>query len=152
MKTVYELLDTIKTHFRSNDITNTVEFGANFELDSDKTTLMPLVHFNLVDVTFSDNISTFQIDIKALDVVNKTKDVDTQDNFNKSTDLFDILNTQYLVLGDFVQKIKQGDLFDSKFRLSEDPTFSMERFVTPNELAGWSGSISIDVPTTIKIC
>ena len=73
MTQVYDLLDNLRDRVRANNITNTVSYGDIMEVDLTKTTIYPLTHFILGDVTFSDHIITANINILALDVVDENK-------------------------------------------------------------------------------
>ena len=76
----YNLLDNIKDHLRTNPNVTTVTFGDIMDVDLNKTTMFPLSHIMVSDMTFSDHIVTATLDMLFLDIVD--------DNRNESTDSF----------------------------------------------------------------
>lgn len=148
----YDLLDKIKDELRLNPNVFTVTYGDIFKVDLDKTTIYPISHLNVSNVTISDRTMVFNLQILCLDIVDYNKNEEQNDAFYGNTNLHDILNTQLGVVNDIVSKLKRGSLFSSNMinveDVSVDPFY--DRF--ENELAGWGATISIEVPNNISIC
>ena len=152
MKHVYDILDTIKKELRDNPSVHTVTFGNLSEVDLDKTTLFPLSHIFLGTVEHKENVIRFNIDILCADIVDYNLEKSDFDDFYGNDNLQDVLNTQFEVLNLLITKFQRGTLFADKYQIGTQPLIEpfKERF--SNELAGWSVSISIDVPNGINIC
>jgi hypothetical protein len=149
---VYKILDNIRDHFRNNDITETVTFGDALNIEMDKTTVFPLAHFDISSAQYDAGVIVFTVSVLALDNVNVSKDVDSQDDFFGSSDLQDVYNTQFVVMTKFINSLKRGDLQGGDLHLFEEPeVFPFEnRF--EGMLAGWIGEVKIMVQNDISGC
>ena len=153
MKNVYNILDAIENHFKVEEKnTNTVKFGVFSETDINKTTLFPLAHFNISNITYSGSTIDFTIRVMALDTVDESKDYDG--SFAGATNLQDVLNTQAMVINKLVESLRgtRGKLSEQQFVLNNDPQaeYLYEEF--ENKLAGWGVNIEISTPNDITIC
>ena len=153
MKNVYNVLDAIENHFRVEEVnTNSVKFGTFSETDINKTTLFPLAHFNISNITYSGKVIDFTIRVMVLDIVNEDKDYDG--SFAGATNLQDVLNTQAMVINKLVESLREGRgaLSEQQFVLNNDPTaeYLYEEF--ENKLAGWGIDIEVSTPNDITIC
>ena len=148
----YNLLDTIKNRLRLNSNVFTVTYGDIFKVDLDKTTIFPLSHLNISNVTISERVMSFNLQLLCLDVVDYNKDSNIDDEFYGNNNLQDILNTQLGVINDIVMQLKRGDMFSNNVVNVSDVAVNpfMDRF--ENELAGWGADIVIEVPNGISIC
>ena len=148
----YNLLDNIKDHLRTNPNVTTVTFGDIMDVDLNKTTMFPLSHIMVSDMTFSDHIVTATLDMLFLDIVDDNRNEST-DSFLSNNNMQDILNTQ-LAVGNVLQSsLRRGDLFTNKLQVlsnvSARPFY--DRF--ENQLAGWAFTISIQLPNNnVSIC
>ena len=148
----YNLLDNIKDHLRSNPNVTTVTFGDIMDVDLNKTTMFPLSHMMVSDMTFSDHIVTATLDMLFLDIVDDNRN-ETTDSFLSNNNMQDILNTQ-LAVGNVLQSsLRRGELFTNKLQVlsnvSAKPFY--DRF--ENQLAGWAFTISIQLPNNnVSIC
>ena len=122
MRQVYTVLDKIKNILRANGITKTVTFGDITEVDLNKTTIFPLAHIIFGNVTFSEHILTASIRILCLDVVDVTKEKQTEDMMFGNDNLQDILNTQLQVVNDIQQEMRRGDSFSDNFQINSSVT------------------------------
>lgn len=148
----YNLLDNIKDHLRTNPNVTTVTFGDIMDVDLNKTTMFPLSHIMVSDMTFSDHIVTATLDMLFLDIVDDNRNEST-DSFLSNNNMQDILNTQ-LAVGNVLQSsLRRGDLFTNKLQVlsnvSAKPFY--DRF--ENQLAGWAFTITIQLPNNnVSIC
>ena len=55
MRAVYEVLDKIKDKLRQSPNIQTVSFGDIMEVDLNKTTMYPLAHIGMGDVSFQEH-------------------------------------------------------------------------------------------------
>ncbi len=148
----YNLLDNIKDHLRTNPNVTTVTFGDIMDVDLKKTTMFPLSHIMVSDMTFSDHIVTATLDMLFLDIVDDNRNEST-DSFLSNNNMQDILNTQ-LAVGNVLQSsLRRGELFTNKLQVlsnvSAKPFY--DRF--ENQLAGWAFTITIQLPNNnVSIC
>ncbi len=148
----YNLLDNIKDHLRINPNVTTVTFGDIMDVDLNKTTMFPLSHIMVSDMTFSDHIVTATLDMLFLDIVDDNRNEST-DSFLSNNNMQDILNTQ-LAVGNVLQSsLRRGELFTNKLQVlsnvSAKPFY--DRF--ENQLAGWAFTITIQLPNNnVSIC
>jgi hypothetical protein len=153
MRQVYTVIDKLRERLDANTTTNKVTFGDILEIDLDKTTIYPLAHITMGDVTFSEHIVTVSIQLFCLDIVDATNELTQDDLFYGNDNLQDVLNTQLQVANDIQQQLRRGELFDNDLQLLSDITASpfMDNF--ENQLAGWAVTINIQLPNNeISIC
>jgi hypothetical protein len=153
MRQVYTVIDKLRERLDANTTTNKVTFGDILEIDLDKTTIFPLAHITMGEVTFSEHIVTVSIQLFCLDIVDATNELTQDDLFYGNDNLQDVLNTQLQVANDIQQQLRRGELFDNDLQLVSDITASpfMDNF--ENQLAGWAVTINIQLPNNeISIC
>ena len=153
MRQVYTVLDKLKEILRANGITKTVTFGDLTEVDLNKTTIFPLSHIAFSNVTFSEHILSASIRILCLDIVDVTKEKQTEDSMFGNDNLQDILNTQLQVVNDLQQDMRRGSAFSDNFQVTTSVV--AEPFIDnfENQLAGWGVTINIEVPTNeLSLC
>ena len=151
MANYYTILDTLKTNLENDPFVNTVTQGDIFAVDLAKQTIFPLVHIIVNNATFESNIIRFNVSLMAMDIVNKSKDEDT-DIFNGNDNEVYVLNTMLSVLNRLYEELRRGDLFTDAFQVDGNPTLEAfaERF--ENYLAGWTMTFDILVPNEMTIC
>ena len=93
MRAVYEVLDKIKDKLRQSPNIQTVSFGDIMEVDLNKTTIYPLAHIGMGDVSFQEHTLRINLNLLLLDIVDDNRDPSTEDEFYGNTNLQDILNT-----------------------------------------------------------
>jgi len=153
MNDFYNLLEKIKDALRENPNVNTVTFGNLMEVDLDKTSIFPLAHMIVNDISFSDRVATANLEVLFVDVVDDNKEENKFDNFYLNNNLQDIMNTQ-LSVGNLLQaRMRKGDLFSDKFQVLTDVSARpfYDRF--ENQLAGWGFTFTIEIPNNnISVC
>ena len=153
MRQVYTVLDKIKEILRANEITKTVTFGDLTEVDLNKTTIFPLAHIIFSNVTFSERIMSASIRILCLDIVDITKEKQTEDMMFGNDNLQDILNTQLQVVNDIQQEMRRGNAFSDNFQVVTDVVAEPFQDNFENQLAGWGVTINIEVPNNeLSLC
>ena len=116
MRQVYTILDKLKEIIRANGITKTVTFGDLTQVDLNKTTMFPLAHIIFSNVTFDERTMSASIRVLCLDIVDVTKEKQTEDMMFGNDNLQDILNTQLQVVNDVQQEMRRGDAFSETFK------------------------------------
>ena len=153
MRQVYTILDKLKEILRANGITKTVTFGDLTEVDLNKTTIFPLAHIIFGNVSFDERTMSASIRILCLDIVDVTKEKQTEDMMFGNDNLQDILNTQLQVVNDIQQEMRRGDAFSDNFQINTSVTAEPFQDNFENQLAGWGVTINIEVPTNeLSLC
>jgi hypothetical protein len=153
MRQVYTVLDKIKEILRANGITKTVTFGDLTQVDLNKTSIFPLAHVIFGNVTFQDRIMSASIRILCLDVVDVTKEKQTEDMMFGNDNLQDILNTQLQVVNDIQQEMRRGTAFSDNFQITTNVVAEPFLDNFENQLAGWGMTVNIEVPNNeLSLC
>ena len=121
MTQVYDILDKIKDRLRNNPNVFSVTFGDISEVDLNKTTMFPLSHLTITNVTFERSVINFTIALLCLDIVDYNKEKYDGDSFYGNNNIQDVYNTRLQVVNDIVQSVRRGSLFDSKIQLTGEP-------------------------------
>jgi hypothetical protein len=149
MKSYYDLVDKLNTYLSGSPSVNTVTFGDIFKVDLSKQTIFPLAHVNIQDVTFSDRIMTFTVQVVCMDIVDENKEDKLATDSVPHTGLdnkHDIFNTQLTVINGLQSALRRGDLFEDRYQLVSDASANQFEDRFENLLAGWSMTLTIEVP------
>jgi len=152
MTQVYDILDKIRDRLRDNPNVFTVTFGDLTEIDLNKTTIFPLSHLTITNVTFDRSVINFTVNLICVDVVDYNKENYSDDMFYANDNLQDVYNTQLQVVNDIVQSVRRGSLFDEKIQLLDNPSAIPFKDRYENELAGWGIEINLSMINDISIC
>ena len=152
MTQVYDILDKIKDKLRDNPSVFSVTFGDISEVDLNKTTMFPLSHLTITNVTFERSVVNFTIALLCLDIVDYNKEKYDGDSFYGNNNIQDVYNTQLQVVNDIVQSVRRGSLFDSKIQLIGEPSATPFKDRYENELAGCGVEINVSMINDISIC
>jgi hypothetical protein len=153
MRAVYQILDKIKDKLRTSPNIQTVSFGDIMEVDLNKTTLYPLAHIGMGDVSLQDHKIEVTINLLLLDIVDDNRDPSTEDEFYGNSNLQDILNTMLAEANILISDLRRGSSFDDLYQVDTDITATpfLDRF--ENQLAGWSVNLLISFPNNdVSIC
>ena len=140
----YTMLDTMRDELLDSPFVNTVTYGAIDRVDLNKRTMFPLSHFIVNGVEYDTNVLTYDISLICMDIVDITNE-DVDDVFVGNNNEHDVFNTQQAVIVRVLDKLSNGDLYDSKYQLQGNPTLEpfVDRF--ENRLAGWTVTFTIQV-------
>ena len=155
MTTIYDILNTIKTFLRNNPIVNTVTYGDITDIDLNKTTIYPLTHFFINNVTVLDQIMQVSISMLFTDIVDYTKNFNGDDfgGRGNDTNIIDVYNTQLQIANALIQDLKRGDLYRDRYQLEGNPVLEPFNDRFENELAGWTVDLVINIPNDgISVC
>jgi len=148
MKTYYDLIDNIYNYLNGNENVTTVTFGDIMEVDLSKQSIFPLSHINVNDVTFSDHIMTFGINVIVMDIVDEDKD-DKQSEalpYRGLDNKQDILNTMLTVVNGLQSSLRRGGMQKNNYELLESANATLFEDRFENLLTGWSLVLNIEVP------
>jgi hypothetical protein len=91
--------------------------------------------------------------VLCLDIVDYTKDKQTEDMMFGNDNLQDVLNTQLQVVNDLQQNLRRGDAFSDNFQVITNVTAEPMLDKYENQLAGWGMTVDIEVPTNeLSLC
>lgn len=153
MRAVYQILDKIKDKLRTSPNIQTVSFGDIMEVDLNKTTLYPLAHVGMGDVSLQDHKIEVTINLLLLDIVDDNRDPSTEDEFYGNSNLQDILNTLLAEANILISDLRRGSSFDELYQVDTDITARpfLDKF--ENQLAGWGVDLIISFPNNdVSIC
>ena len=139
MREYYDLVDKLNTYLDGSPSVNTVTFGDIFKVDLSKQTIFPLAHVNVQDVTFSDHIMTFNIQVICMDIVNENKDdklAAASSPYRGLDNKHDVFNTQLTVINGLQSSLRRGDLFEDRYQLVSDASANQFEDRFENLLAG----------------
>ena len=151
MNGFYNLVTAIQTNLEASEFVGTVSYGDIFKVDLEKNEIYSLAHFIIDSATQEDRVWTFSLSLICMDLVDE--------NANDNTDLVkyndntqDVLNTQMFVIGQLMESLKRGTLYDDKFQLFGTPSIESftDRFNA--DVAGWSCSFQVQIPNEQFIC
>lgn len=155
MTTIYDIINTIKTFLRANPIVNTVTFGDIADIDLNKTTIYPLTHFFINNVTVADQVMQVSMSMLFCDIVDYTKNFNDDDFGNRQddTNIVDVYNTQLQIANALIQDLKRGDLYRDRYQLEGNPVLEPFNDRFENELAGWTVDLVINIANDgISVC
>lgn len=155
MTSIYDIITTIKTHLRDNPIVNSVTYGDITEVDLNKTSIYPLTHFFINNVTLIDNAMQVSISMLFTDIVDYSKDFNDNDEGERgdASNLIDVYNTQLQIANSLIQQLKRGDLFRDRYQLEGSPVCEPFNDRFENELAGWTVDLTINIANDgISVC
>ena len=153
MRAVYQILDKIKDKLRTSPNIQTVSFGDIMEVDLNKTTLYPLAHVGMGDVSLQDHKIEVTINLLLLDIVDDNRNPSTEDEFYSNSNLQDILNTLLAEANILISDLRRGSSFDELYQVDTDITARpfLDKF--ENQLAGWGVDLIISFPNNdVSIC
>jgi len=152
MRQFYDILEKIRNSVSANGITQSITSGDLTEIDLDKTTMFPLCHIIVGDVSFEERIINFDLRIMFLDIVDVQKSLTGEDIFYGNDNLQDVLNTQLQCANLLQSQLRRGNLKDD-FEIQGTPTASILRQNFENDLAGWGLEISLSMfNNELSIC
>ncbi len=144
MRQFYTVLDDIRNSIIANGITNSVTTGNITEVDLDKTTIFPLSHIIVRNVSFEEHTLEVDLRIMFLDIIDVEKSLTDDDIFYGNDNSQDVLNTQLQAANMLQSQIRRGSLKDS-FDILGTPTCTILRQNFENNLAGWGLEINLSM-------
>jgi hypothetical protein len=147
----YTAIDKLKTHFDGDALVNSVSEGDIFQVDLAKQTIFPLVHIMVNSCSFETNVLRFNISLIAMDLVDISKNEDTNVYLgNDNTQ--DALNSTLAILNRAYDIMLHGSLAYDLFQIDGNPNCEpfTERF--ENLLSGWTMTFDVLVPNEMTIC
>ena len=147
----YTAIDKLKAHFDADALVNSVSEGDIFQVDLAKQTIFPLVHIMVNSCTFEVNVSRFNISLIAMDLVDISKNENTNVYLgNDNTQ--DALNSTLAILNRAYDIMLHGSLAYDLFQIDGNPNCEpfTERF--ENLLSGWTMTFDVIVPNEMTIC
>lgn len=154
MTSIYDIIEQIKGFLRNHPIVNYVTYGDITQVDLNKTTMFPLSHFFVRNVSMTEHTLRVTVSLLFLDIVDYSKDFNADDLGDRqdASNLIDVYNTQLQIANALVSDLRRGDLYRDKYQLVGNPLCEPFKDRFENELAGWSLEVTIDIPNNISVC
>jgi len=154
MTSIYDIIEQIKGFLRNHPIVNYVTYGDITQVDLNKTTMFPLSHFFVRNVSMTEHTLRVTVSLLFLDIVDYTKEFNSDDIGDRqdASNLIDVYNTQLQIANALVSDLRRGDLYRDKYQLVGNPLCEPFKDRFKNELAGWSLEVTIDIPNNISVC
>lgn len=153
MNQYYKVTEVLRDSLYEDRIVNNVTTGDIFNVDLNKTTIFPLSHIIVNNVTESEsgNTNIFNVSILLMDVCDISKANSTDiwlDNDNEQ----DIFNTQLEVGKRLIASLRRGNLYDMGFRLNGSISFEAFADRFENKLVGWTITLNVETANNTTIC
>ena len=150
MKHYYDITTRLKELLEAEPFTNTVTLGHKDDVTTNKVTIFPASHLEVLQASITSNTVSLQINLKCFDIIDVNKD-QTEDQFIQNDNEQDIYNTQLAVINRFFSTLKRGEDYH---------LFQIEDTITPTPLieyqeqrcAGWEVIFTITTPNDMTIC
>jgi hypothetical protein len=151
MNGFYYVIHKLRDYIKETGFVNSVSTGDIFEVDLVKQTIYPLSHIIVNNASPKEFVTSYNISILFMDIVEISKDVPVN-LFDNNTNMLDILNDQITIAQRLVSSLKRGDLFSNLIQIDGDPLCEpfTDRF--ENKVAGWTLTFDIIVPNDMTIC
>jgi hypothetical protein len=151
MNGFYTAIDKLKAHFDADALVNSVSEGDIFQVDLAKQTIFPLVHIMVNSCTFEVNVLRFNISLIAMDIVDISKNENT-DVYLGNDNTQDALNSTLAILNRAYDIMLHGSLAYDLYQIDGNPTCEpfTERF--ENLLSGWTMTFSVLIANDMTIC
>lgn len=151
MKALFNLTEAIKAELEANALINSVTFGDLLEVDLNKQDIFPMAHVGLTSATIGSSTSTVQVSILFLDVVDISKDENTDKFFGNDNEHW-VLNSMMAAATKTIQSLLRGDLYSQLFQVEDDANveFFSERF--EDKLAGCGVDFTVTISNNIDQC
>jgi len=153
MKTYYKITEALRDSLLEDGIVNNCTTGDIFNVDLNKTTIYPLAHVIVNNVTesASGNTNLFNVSVLLMDVCDISKAEATDlwlDNDNEQ----DIFNTQLEVGKRFVESMRRGDLYTLGYQLNGNANYEAFSDRFENKLVGWTITFNVEAANDTTIC
>ena len=138
MRTFYIIVDAIEDELNAHPFVNTVTWGNIFDVDLNKTTLYPLSHYIVNNITYQGNIWVMNISLMCMGVT----DGGNNEHY--------VLNEQLSVINKLFEKLRRGDLHDNPYKLEGTPICNLFKDRFENDLIGWETTFNVQVANTMS--
>lgn len=151
MNNYFKVIDDLSEAAIAEPFVNTVTQGDITDIDLNKNTIYPLCHLTINNVTLTSNISTADVSIILMDIVDFSKEASTNDIRGNNNEM-DVLNTQLAVAGRLQAELLRLDTYYKDYQL--DSPFNCEPFTDrfENNVAGWTVTFSITMSNPSTKC
>ena len=147
MNNYFKVIDDLTSAAIAEPFINSVSQGDITEIDLNKSTIYPLCHLSINNVTLTPNINTVDISIILMDIVDFSKKPDSSDIRGNNNEM-DVLNTMLTVAGRLQALLVRSEALYNTYQL--DGPLNCEPFTDRfgNNVAGFAVSFSISLANT----
>jgi len=142
MNNYFKVIDDLQAAAIAEPFINTVTQGDITDVDLNKNTIFPLCHLMVNNVSLTSNITTIDVSIILMDIVDFSKDNVSSDIRGNNNEL-DVLNTQLSVAGRLQALLLRSDTYYMDYQV--DGPFNCEPFTDRFEsnVAGWNVGFTV---------
>jgi len=151
MNNYFKVIDDLQAAAIAEPFVNTVTQGDITDVDLNKNTIFPLCHLMVNNVSLTSNITTIEISIILMDIVDFSKKPDSSDIRGNNNEM-DVLNTQLAVAGRLQALLLRADIYYGSYQV--DTPFNCEPFTDrfENNVAGWNVGFSVTMANPSTKC
>lgn len=151
MRTYFKIIDDLAAAAIAEPFVNTVTQGDITDIDLNKTTIYPLCHLNIENATISSKITSVDVSVILMDIVDISKETVANDIRGNNNEI-DVLNTQMAVAARLQATIERNSDWKDSYQLDTPFTceFFTERF--ENNLAGISATFTVTLQNPMTSC
>lgn len=151
MNNYFKVIDDLQGAAIAEPFINTVTQGDITDVDLNKSTIFPLCHLMVNNVSLTSNITTIDVSIILMDIVDFSKDNVSSDIRGNNNEL-DVLNTQLSVAGRLQALLLRSDTYYGSYQV--DSPFTCEPFTDRFEsnVAGWNVSFTVTMANPSTKC
>ena len=151
MNNYFKVIDDLQGAAIAEPFINTVTQGDITDVDLNKSTIFPLCHLMVNNVSLTSNITTIDVSIILMDIVDFSKDNASSDIRGNNNEL-DVLNTQLSVAGRLQALLLRSETYYKNYQV--DSPFSCEPFTDRFEsnVAGWNVSFTVTMSNPSTKC
>ena len=147
MRQYYDLIQTLKTTFESDTRVKTIVSDAQFDMDSYRKNIYPIVNITVIDspqITESTALSSFNVEVTCLDIRDWNKE-DVNDKFYYNDNRHDNWNLTHSILELAKDKLVK-EILDNNITISGTTSLERISWGLENGLDGWVTNWTIEVP------
>jgi|TARA_R110000782_G_scaffold143904_2_gene236737 hypothetical protein len=151
MNNYFKVIDDLQSAAIAEPFINTVTQGDITDVDLNKSTIFPLCHIMVNNVSLTSNITTIDVSIILMDIVDFSKDNVSSDIRGNNNEL-DVLNTQLSVAGRLQALLLRADTYYGSYQV--DTPFNCEPFTDRFEsnVAGWNVGFTVTMANPSTKC
>jgi len=151
MNNYFKIIDDLQVAAIAEPFINTVTQGDITEVDLKKSSIYPICHIMINNVSLTTNVANIDISLILMDVLDFSKEAISSDIRGNNNEM-DILNTQLAVAGRLQALMLRANPLINTYQV--DTPFNCEPFTDrfENDVAGWTVSFTATMPNTSTKC
>jgi len=151
MNNYFKIIDDLQAAAIAEPFINTVTQGDITEVDLNKSSIYPICHLIVNNVSLTSNVANVEVSIILMDVLDFSKEASSSDIRGNNNEM-DVLNTQLAVAGRLQALLLRATPYINSYQV--DTPFNCEPFTDrfENDVAGWTVSFTATMPNNSTKC